>query len=157
MYPLQAIARRAVRSKRVLIPTSEQCTAAKMTDKITCDMKTNSTIDSVPNGDSGEVQTNNHNSSSAIQGECGTDLGVNSTTDNSDSSRDPLLRKPKQHHSRNTKMFVSSQIHSGEITMQHILFTFAKDPFLKVRYIRFHFCDCFFSQVIAICISVTIC
>jgi hypothetical protein len=47
---------------------------------------------------------------------------------------DMLLAGPKQHHSRGTKMFVPSQFPAGEALMQHVVYTFSKDPYQKIRY-----------------------
>jgi hypothetical protein len=147
MYPMQAIARRGARSKRVIIPTSVQNTVPETSCKITGDAKTKCSFDDSDLNQNSEVvgifqsrETDSHissssSSSSSSQGNPTVHSGVDSTIDNSGGSRDPLLKKPEQHNSRNTKMFVSSQIHSGEVTMKHILFTFSKDPFEKIRYV----------------------
>jgi hypothetical protein len=145
MYPMQAIARRGARSKHVFIPTSVQNTVPETSCKITGDAKTKCSFDDSDLNQNSELvgiihtrETDSHtssSSSSSSQGNPTVHSGVNSTIENSEGSRDPLLKKPEQHNSRNTKMFVSSQIHSGEVTMKHILFTFSKDPFEKIRYV----------------------
>lgn len=142
MYPMQAIARTVPRSKHASIPILAQNAALVKSCKTVCDTRTNSSVDdSDSNRNSEEVrviqsnETDSHTSSSSsgIQGKPTLHSDIDSTIDSSDGSTDPLLRKPEQHNSRNTKMFVSSQIHSGEVTMKHILFTFSKDPFEKIR------------------------
>jgi hypothetical protein len=142
VYPMQAIARRVPRRKHAFIPTSVQNTAPEMGSKITYD----TVDDSIPNRNSEEVKiiqsseidsgTNSSSSSSSSQSKPTLYSSVDSTIVSSEGSSGPLLRKPEQHNSRNTKMFVSSQIHSGELSMKHILFTFSKDPFEKIRYIE---------------------
>jgi hypothetical protein len=139
---MQAIARRVPRRKHAFIPTSVQNTAPEMGSKITYD----TVDDSIPNRNSEEVKiiqsseidsgTNSSSSSSSSQSKPTLYSSVDSTIVSSEGSSGPLLRKPEQHNSRNTKMFVSSQIHSGELSMKHILFTFSKDPFEKIRYIE---------------------
>jgi hypothetical protein len=145
MYPMQAIAQRVARSKHVLISTSVQNTVPETSCKITGDKKERCSLDdSDLKINSEEVriiqssETDSHtsnSSSSSSQGKPTVHSGVDNTIDSSKGSRDPLLRKLEQHSSRNTKMFVSSQIHSGEVTMKHILFTFSKDPFEKIWYV----------------------
>ena len=66
-----------------------------------------------------------HCESNAVSGENG--------GGNSQSSPEMLLTKPLHHHSRSTKMFVPSQFPAGEALMQHVVFTFSKDPFQKIR------------------------
>lgn len=44
-----------------------------------------------------------------------------------------LLMRSRQHYSRSTRMFVPSQFPAGEALMQHVVFTFSKDPFQKIR------------------------
>ena len=141
MYPMQAIARRVPRRKHAFMPTSVQNTAPEMGSKITYE----TVDDSIPNRNSEEVKIiqsseidsgTNSSSSSSSQSKPTLCSSVDSTIVSSEGSSGPLLRKPEQHNSRNTKMFVSSQIHSGELSMKHILFTFSKDPFEKIRYIE---------------------
>lgn len=140
MYPMQAIARRVPRRKHAFIPTSVQNTATETGSKITYD----TVDDSIPNRNSEEVKiiqsseidSGTNSSSSSSQSKPTLCSSVDSTTVSSEGSSGPLLRKPEQHNSRNTKMFVSSQIHSGELSMKHILFTFSKDPFEKIRYVE---------------------
>ena len=138
---MQAIARRVPRRKHAFIPTSVQNTAPEMGSKITYE----TVDDSIPNRNSEEVKIiqsseidsgTNSSSSSSSQSKPTLYSSVDSTIVSSEGSSGPLLRKPEQHNSRNTKMFVSSQIHSGELSMKHILFTFSKDPFEKIRYIE---------------------
>lgn len=138
---MQAIARRVPRRKHAFMPTSVQNTAPEMGSKITYE----TVDDSIPNRNSEEVKIiqsseidsgTNSSSSSSSQSKPTLCSSVDSTIVSSEGSSGPLLRKPEQHNSRNTKMFVSSQIHSGELSMKHILFTFSKDPFEKIRYIE---------------------
>jgi hypothetical protein len=53
----------------------------------------------------------------------------------SNSSSKKLLSKPVKHPSRSSKLYVPSQIHSGEASMQHVVFTDSSTSFNKMRYI----------------------
>ena len=59
----------------------------------------------------------------------------------------PLLSLPQKHSWNNTKLFVPSQINSGEASMQHVTFTDAKEPFLRIRFVLlsspFIACPCY--------------
>ena len=59
----------------------------------------------------------------------------------------PLLSLPQKHSWNNTKLFVPSQINSGEASMQHVTFTDAKEPFLRIRFVLlsspFISCPCY--------------
>jgi hypothetical protein len=50
-----------------------------------------------------------------------------------------LLSKPAKHPSRSSKMYVPSQIHSGEASMQHVVFTDSSTSFNKMRYLSIYF------------------
>jgi hypothetical protein len=83
-----------------------------------------------------DKNTTNSNNDSGNKNSIEIDHNItNSDTSDSKSSEIPVcvLSQPLKHPSRSTTLFVPSQIHSGEDSMQHIVFTDSKNPFSKIR------------------------
>ena len=123
MYPLQALARTSRRKASPVVESFPRVLADTFREKSTIveETLTDSSVKKIVHN-----ITSSRCSSDAAS--CGDEGG------SSNSSPEMLLMRPKQHQSRSTKMFVPSQFPAGEALMQHVVFTFSKDPFQKIRY-----------------------
>lgn len=118
MYPLQALARTA---RRKTSPVLEPI------PRVLADLSQEKAV----NVD--ETSTNGPIDHSIAFDHCASDAASGGDGSSVHSNPEMLLMRSRQHHSRSTKMFVPSQFPAGEALMQHVVFTFSKDPFQKIR------------------------